>query len=381
MIGEYLEQYTFEYLMTKALGYIPDTIDKREGSIIYDALAPACYELSEVFMEIRKILIDTYILTASEEYLDLKVQEQGITRYPATYASRLGTFLTTDGLPANVAIGARFSTINAQDSVNFYVASVYTVDGVVVPGSYILVCEELGTIGNNYDGNLIPITNVQGLAEAKISTILIPARDVETDEELRTRFLQRLNNKSFGGNVADYDQAIRDIAGVGQLQVYPVWNGGGTVKCSVISAEYETISEEFITQIQNMIDPTPQGTGLGTAPIGHTVTITTPTEVPINIVAKVTLNSSYTVQQLQSSIETAIEDYLLTLRKEWGVSNELNEYKISVYSARILMAILTVPGVANVSDITINGSTQDLTLLENAQVQQIPILGTVTLNG
>ena len=37
MIGDYLEQYTFEYLMEQSLSRVPDTIDKREGSIIYDA--------------------------------------------------------------------------------------------------------------------------------------------------------------------------------------------------------------------------------------------------------------------------------------------------------------------------------------------------------
>ena len=161
MIGDYLEQYTFEQLMTTALNHVPDNIDKREGSIVYDAIAPACQVLSELYMEMRKILIDTYILTASEEYLDLKVQEQGVTRYAATYAVRLGKFTTTNELPATIPLGARFSTINAQDSVNYYVASVYAPEGETIPGSYVLVCEELGTVGNSYDGDLIPLTNIQ----------------------------------------------------------------------------------------------------------------------------------------------------------------------------------------------------------------------------
>ena len=101
MIGDYLEQYTFEYLMEQALSRVPDTIDKREGSIIYDALAPACYELAEYYMNLRKILIDTYALTASGEYLDLRVAEQGLTRYAATYATKKGTFVNNSDEPAN----------------------------------------------------------------------------------------------------------------------------------------------------------------------------------------------------------------------------------------------------------------------------------------
>ena len=44
MIGDFLEKYTFDYLMNDALSRVNENIDTREGSIIYDALAPACYE-------------------------------------------------------------------------------------------------------------------------------------------------------------------------------------------------------------------------------------------------------------------------------------------------------------------------------------------------
>jgi len=49
MIGEFLEKYTFDYLMKEALSRVNENIDTREGSIIYDALAPACYELAGFF--------------------------------------------------------------------------------------------------------------------------------------------------------------------------------------------------------------------------------------------------------------------------------------------------------------------------------------------
>lgn len=381
MIGDYLEQYTFEYLINKALSRVPDTLDKREGSIIYDTLAPACYEMVEAYMNLRKILIDAYVTTASEQYLDLRVAEQGLTRYPATYATRLGVFTTTNGSPASVPIGARFSTVDPQNSVNYYVSSVYTSNGQTVPGSYNLICEETGTVGNDFVGELRPITNVQGLATATLTTVITPARDVETDEELRTRYFLRLSNKSFGGNVADYDAVIKEIPGVGEVQIYPVWNGGGTVKCSIISSDYEAVSDEFLAQVQNTVDPTPQGTGIGTAPIGHTVTITTPTEVLINVETTITPTNSYNVTQLQASVTQVIEGYLLSLRKDWGIANESNEYRLSVYLARVNASILTVPGVANVTNTKLNGVADDLVLTQTGTIQQLPVLGTVTLNG
>ena len=76
MIGDYLDKYTFKYLMELALDNVPDSLDKREGSIIYDALAPACYELAEYYMELKKTLENTFAETASNEYLDLRAAEQ-----------------------------------------------------------------------------------------------------------------------------------------------------------------------------------------------------------------------------------------------------------------------------------------------------------------
>jgi uncharacterized phage protein gp47/JayE len=381
MIGQDLEKYTFEYLMSQALVRVSDDLDKREGSIIYDALAPACYALSEAYMELRMVLINTFASMANGEYLDLRASEHGVIRYAATAAVRKGVFVMDSGAPAIIPIGSRFSTISETESVNFSVLAPYTDStGNVEPGSYNLVCEELGTVGNEYTGALLPISNISGLKSAIMSTVVTPARDVETDEELRTRYFEEINRKAFGGNISQYDQEIKAISGVGEVQIYPVWDGGGTVKCSIIDAEYNTISNDFITQIQDLVDPTPQGTGLGIAPIGHKVTIVTPTKLALNIKTTVVLTNSYTLSQVESQVTSAIEKYLLELRQTWGLSDELNNYSLSVYIARINAAILSVPGIANVTNTTINGSAADIILQENATTQQLPVLGGVTIS-
>lgn len=380
MISAYLEPYTYEYLLNLALSKVPDTLDKRQGSIIYDALAPACYVLAEFNMRLIQLLDNTFIGTSKAEFLDLKVAEQGITRYTATLATRRGVFSNEAGEPFAVPLGSRFSTVNGAESVNFTVESVYIENGQVVPGSYNLICEEPGTVGNNYSGDLLPLTNIEGLAVASLTTIVTPARDEETDDELRARYVQKVNEKAFGGNVAQYDEMIRAISGVGEVQIYPVWNGGGTVKCSIIDAEYNSISTEFISQIQEAVDPTPQGQGLGMAPIGHKVTITTPTEVTINVETDITISNTHSLESIRQNITTAINNYLTELRQAWGVADDLNEYKLSVYIAKINSAMLMVDGVANVVNTRINGSTADRVLVQNATLQEIPVIGTVTLN-
>ena len=68
------------------------------------------------------------------------------------------------------------------------------------------------------------------------------------------------------------------------------------------------------------------------------------------------------------------------MRKSWGVGNDANVYSLAVYIARINAAVITVPGVANVTETTINGSSLDLILSEDATLQELPVLGTVTIN-
>jgi len=381
MIGDYLDKYTFKYLMESALDNVPDSLDKREGSIIYDALAPACYELAEYYMELKKILENTFASTASNEYLDLRAAEQGLERYAASYAVKRGDFLTSSGNPAVIPIGSRFSVISDTLNLNYTVTEAYLDEfGEVVPGAYRMTCEEIGTQGNSYTGPLIPITFIPNLKTATLSDLLVPARDEETDDELRDRYFLTVNDKPFGGNLAQYDDVLKGIDGVGEVQIYPVWNGGGSVKLSVIDAEYNIITNDFITTLQNMIDPTPQGTGLGLAPIGHTVTVTTPTEKTIDITATVVLESGYTLGQVTPLIEEAIESYLLGLREIWGIADDLNNYALAVYIARINAAVLGVAGIANITGTTINGLASDLTLTQDATTQELPVLGTVIVS-
>lgn len=380
MIGDYLEQYTFEYLIESALSRVPNTIDKREGSIIYDALAPACYELSEYYMRLRRLLQDTFAETANGQYLDLRIAEQGIKRFEATAAIKKGVFETESGTPLAIEIGSRFSTITDRESLNYIVTAPYEVEGQIVPGNYQLTCETTGTVGNAYVGNIMPINYIQGLSSAVITDLIVPARDIETDDDLRARYFLALKDKPFGGNIAQYVETLKNIEGVGEVQIYPVWDGGGTVKCSVIDASFNIITNDFINIIQEQLDPTPQGTGLGLVPIGHVVTITTPEELTINIAANILLMSGYTKAQVEQPIKEALEAYILELRKAWGTANDFNQYILGVYISRINAAILNVAGVSNVTGITINSLPNDLNLVETAERQELPILGVVTLN-
>lgn len=384
MIGDNLQQYTYEYLMELALSFVPEDRDKRQGSVIYDALAPFCQVLAAGSIQLRQFYTQTYAVTATGEDLDNRVAEQGITRFAATHAVRKITVADEDGNPVVLPLGARFSTVSSTSPVNYTITSQYVEDGVAVPGSYEATCEELGVVGNEYSGNLINITFVQGLASATMTSILVPARNQETDDELRERYFDTLNQKAFGGNIADYREKVMELDGVGAVQIYPVWNGGGTVKLSIVDPTYGRCSPEFIASVQNEIDPEnaagEQGSGLGIAPIGHKVTVVTPDEVTINVTANVVLGTNYTKGQVETPIKEALASYIQSLRQSWADATDLNEYSCDVFVSRMSAAIVNVPGVSNVTGVTLNGQAQDIELTENGQIQQLPKLGEVILN-
>lgn len=384
MIGDNLEQYTYKYLMSQALSFVDDSLDKREGSIIYDALAPACYVLAGYYMQLYQVVKNSFAVTATGEWLDQRVKESGITRREATAAVKRADFTDDAGQAAVVRIGTRWSTVSRTNPITYRVTAQYEQNDAPVAGAYELTCETLGTIGQEYTGPIIPVDFVKGVATATMSTTLIPGRDAETDDELRERYFDEMSAKAFGGNISDYRNKTREIIGVGDLQIYPVWNGGGTVKLSIVDTAFRAASDEFVQEVQNLIDPVNasgvQGDGLGIAPIDHKVTVVAPEEVTVNITASIVLQVPYEVGQVQPAVEQAIEAYMVELRHDWAAPNEFNEYALSVYTSRITAAIVGVPGISNVTNVRLNGAAADITLQQTGQKQQIPVKGTVTLN-
>lgn len=384
VLSEYLQKYTYDYILTEALSKVPDNVDKREGSIIRDALSPCCYEAAKHILYLADIIEQTYIETANGLWLDGRVIEGGITRDPATYAKKLGVFKTQLDEPCQISIGQSFSTVG-DTILNYTAVQVYTnEDGDVVPGSYIMQCNIVGSVGNSYIGRIVPNDYIEKLASAEITTLLYPGEEEESDDSLRERFLANLMKTAFGGNIAQYRQWAKEIPGLGGVQVYPVWAGGGTVKLSIIDTDYNSCSSEFCQTILEKFDPENSGgetgLGLGIAPIGHKVTVSTPLPRTINVSGKITLLPGYKLETLLPQIKLALEEYLLSLRQAWENSDDENNYSVIVYLGRINFAILNVKGVSSAYELQLNGTDTDIRLTETSSLQEIPVLGTVSLD-
>ena len=106
MIGRYSDEMTFDYIMNRMLESVPDTVDKREGSIIYDALAPAAAELVKCYMELDVVMDETFVDTASLQYLMLRCKERGVAIQGETAAVIEGVFTPSS---VELTAGLRFN--------------------------------------------------------------------------------------------------------------------------------------------------------------------------------------------------------------------------------------------------------------------------------
>lgn len=347
----------FNVVMERMLNNVTNDVDKREGSVIWDAIAPCARELVEMYNEIQKALDNTFAGTAEREWLIKRCAEIGVTPYPATYARRLGEFSPTDiALPA----GTRFS----YEDINFRV-----VEPAELPGQYYLECEEIGEIGNDGSGILVPIEYIHGLETATLlPEVIVYGEEEEDTEDLRVRYFETLPTMTLDGNIAQYSKWCREYPGVGNYKIFPEWAGNNTVKVSILSAENTIASKYLIDEFQEWLDPKAkpedlqgEGLGMGKAPIGARVTVSTATERPINVHAVLALRAGF---DAPVGIEDEINEYL----------HSLNYTKTTVSYISISAIVQNNYSVEATVNVTIDGAKENISL----QDEQIATLGQFT---
>lgn len=353
------ENMSSDMLEQRMLARMPTDIDKREGSIAYDATAPAALELAEAYIMAQVILNQTFANTADRQFLILRAAEFGIAPYDATYAEVQGEF------NRSVDIGARFS----YNELYFQVVSVINASAF----TYKLRCETAGIVGNSCVGTIIPVSTISGLTRAEITKVLVPGEEEEDTETFRKRFFAAIKSQAFGGNGSDYREKALAIDGVGGVKVYRCWNGGGTVLLVILASDYSIPTGALISEVQETFDPAPQGGGYGLAPIGHIVTTQAAQSVAINVTMAVQVKSGYEFADLLSSVKTVVGKYLTDLRAEWCEQDDRDN--LYIRTSVIISDILGLTGITDVSGVTVNGEPVRLVLAP----KQVPVLGEVTL--
>lgn len=346
------EDMTYEVILQRMMDRVTASypnIDNREGSILFNALAPAALELAIMYTELDNAINESFIDTASREYLLIGCNQIGLDTsvFEATGGVHKGVF------DVEVPIGSRWNC----DLYNYVVTNYIGLENSYY--TYRMDCETVGTAPNNHTGDLTAITDIpEGLSFAQVTECLIEGENETSDEDIRAAYYEFVNSTGRDGNVAQYQRWCSRYPGVGNCKVFPLWNGANTVKVSILSASNRTASDELIAEFQEYLDPDSSGMGNGVAPIGAKVTVTTATELTINVSATVKLKAGYSDT---TDITTAVKKYLSDIAYE----------KNQVPYMNIGGAILSVNGVESISNLKINGGTSDINLAD----EQIPVLG------
>ncbi|CEP67895.1 Baseplate assembly protein J-like, predicted [Moorella glycerini] len=254
-LPEYLTDQTYETILQRMLDTLPSDLDKSEGSFIWDALSPAAIELALAAIWAQQVLERGFASTTFGQYLDLRCEEHGITRRPATYSTAPVVLTGEPGtiLPAGHPVGTQSS--EAAPAVGFVTESDIEIgpDGT---GAGTARAQEPGSQGNVAAHTITMLyetyPGITGIDNPEPAT---GGLDEEDDASLLARYLQRVRSPSAGGNKADYVNWAMEVPGVGGVSVIPVRDGPGTVSIAIINTNKEPADQALVDEVQNYIAP------------------------------------------------------------------------------------------------------------------------------
>ena len=325
-------QETYEAIRQRILDSMTNDIDKREGSFVSDMISPVGVEFAKYYIELDNILSIMFLEDATNEYLDKKVYDFGIERKMGTVAR--GTIKVTGENGTHIP---QNSEVISQGGLSFF-----TLEDAWINEGIALVEVEASDVGTEYNiiqnsidkfvNNIVGVKNVTNEEEFKEGT------NVETDEELRERFFEVIRRPATSGNIYHYEQWAKEIDGINQARVKPLWNGNGTVKV-IVSNDNNIVSEEIVAKCQEYINTV--------KPIGADVTVITPTSLDINITANIYIENGYDSVKAKLDFEENLKKYL----------SSCND---TVVYTRVASCLGSVKGVKDYSELKLNGGISNV---------------------
>ena len=327
---------TYEAIKQRIFDNINIDIDKREGSFLSNMVSPLSEELAKAYINMSDILSLGFIEDTFDTYLDKRVSELGVYRKQGSKA--IGEIKVEGKEGAIITNG---TLIKANDLY-------FTVlNDIELPTDNILYVEA-NEVGYKY--NLLTNTEFELVEKNDKVTSLINETDfkngidIESDEDLRKRFIKVVNNPSASGNKNHYEEWALEVNGVSRAIVYPLWNGNGTVKVMVVGNDNKPVLEDVRKNVEDHITEN--------MPIGCQLTVTTPTNLDATIVATIELKEGYEMEEVKQEFEAKINEYLKS------VTNEFTYSKVYGLLANII-------GIEDIGTLTINGGNSNITISED----------------
>ncbi len=340
------------------LNDISDKYDKRVGEFVFDVTQVPANQLGKLYeYSITEIADKLDIANLTGDELARRIKERtGITRRLATYA--VGTLVAVGNGTINQ--GDIFET---ESGLQFEAVEAVT---IAEEGTVKIRAIEAGASGNvpAQQITFMPVTldNIDSVVNPQPT---YDGFDAESDESLLQRYYERIQTPATSGNKWHYHNWAKEVQGVGDVRVFPLWDGDNTVKVVIIDANKQPASAEIVDEVQEYIDPGITGLGDGQAPIGAFCTVVSAESKDINIAFNLVLQEGYDEQDVLDTISENVIEYL----KDIAFMQNFVSY------AQIGSIIINSEGVADYTNLTVNGGTENIAIADD----EVAVLGGVAI--
>ena len=345
-------------IQNKILNGISDIYEKAKGYFLWEITKGVAMALKDTSDRVAEdaLKLDIYNLTG-DELENYTYRNEGISRKPAACA--VG-FVRVKG-KGTVNAGDLFET---DGLIGFTADEACDVDG---EADIAVTAREAGLKGNVPAESVInmPVT-ISGINECTNPEPMTGGYDAEGDSELLNRYLEYVRDPPTSGNIAHYKAWAKEVVGVSDAYIIPLWNGPNTVKVIIIDQKHLPADEELVQDVQEHIDPGISGTGEGQAPIGAFCTVAAAGAKTIDISAAIITAEGYDREKVKNSIKDILAGYFSDLA--------FRQYYISY--AKIGAMILEAEGVLDYRDLLVNSLTSNIECTR----EEVFVLGTVTMN-
>ncbi|MDD5987288.1 MAG: baseplate J/gp47 family protein [Eubacteriales bacterium] len=338
------EEMTFENIMNQMLEEIPDGYSKDEGSLIYNAISLMAARLEEAYENLEEVNANMMVDTQDLEHLIASGAEAGVPIKEATCATFKAKF--------NIAVEIGDAFQHSTEEYTYIVTDILDETQHI----YELECDDEGAAPNSSLGDIEPVEYMPGFEEGSLIAVLTPGEDQEDEEVYRYRRMNYFASRPFAGNQAYYKQVMQELDGVGDVKAYRVTGSEDYNVLIVFTADGDDPipTSDLIAEVQESVDPTQDGTGVGAAPIGALVKVEGVTAAAVTMSLSVALEDGYALSDIQTQAEDAVKEYFSEIASTWGDVDA-----VEIFKAKIESLVFDLSGVKDAYDLTwsINGET------------------------
>lgn len=318
------------------------------------------------------LLATTRAATSNGSDLDTWMADYGLTRLAATSSTGQVTFARfTPTYQAVVPVGTVIQTADGTQQFTVIADTTQTAYSATL-GGYVIAAGISGAVATVQAVNTGTVTNVlantitvltQAIQYVDTVTNAAPftnAVDTETDTAFRARFITYINSLSKATKAAVGNAVLAVQQGLSYVLVENQTYGGATQMgyfYVVAALNGAAPGSTLLSSISNAVD--------AVRPITSTFGVFAAATVNANITMTITTASGYTHSAVVTQVTTALQNYVATL----GIGQTLP------YTRLAQVAYDASPGVTDVTAMTLNGGTSDLTVTQ----QQLIVSGTISV--